>query len=268
MLAIVRGAGDIASAIALRLARSGMSVAMTEVEHPLTVRRTVAFSEAVRTGKTIVEGVTAVRARDLDHARELLGDCGVVPVLVDPECSCLALKPDVLVDAILAKRNLGTTMQMAPIVIGVGPGFTAGVDCHAVVETMRGHTLGRAYYEGSALPDTAVPGLIGGFAGERVLRCPADGIFRCDAQIGDHVEQGQAVAHVGEAPVVAMLTGVLRGLLADGVPVHAGLKCGDVDPRGDSGYCRLVSDKGLAVAGGVLEAILHLSGVLGDSTRR
>ncbi len=267
MLAVVRGAGDIASAIALRLVRCGAAVVMTEVPQPLTVRRTVAFSEAVRAGSAQVEGVTAIRARDLSHVRELLGQGGVIPVLVDPGCTSVALGPDVLVDAILAKRNVGTTMDMAPIVVAVGPGFTAGVDCHAVVETMRGHTLGRAYYEGSALPNTAIPGLIGGFAGERVLRAPAAGVFRCVAAIGDHVEQGQVVAYVGEEPVRAMLTGVLRGLLADGVAVHAGLKCGDVDPRADSGYCQLVSDKGLAVAGGVVEAILHLSGVLGGFSR-
>lgn len=149
MLAVIRGAGDIASAIALRLVRCGASVLMTEIEQPLTVRRTVAFSEAVRMGKAQVEGVTAVRARDAFHALDLLSGEGVVPVLVDPVCACVKdVAPDAVVDAVLAKRNLGTTMDMAPIVVGVGPGFTAGVDCHAVVETMRGHTLGRAYYEG------------------------------------------------------------------------------------------------------------------------
>ena len=261
MLVVVRGAGDIASAIALRLRRCGMAVVMTEIAHPLTVRRTVAFSEAVRLGKTQVEGVTAVLARDVSHVRELLAR-GVIPVLVDPACACLGeLAPDVVVDAILAKRNVGTSLAMAPVVVGVGPGFTAGVDCHAAVETMRGHTLGRAYYEGSALPNTAVPGLVGGFAGERVLRAPADGAFRGAAAIGDHVEQGQVVAFAGDVPVVATLTGMLRGLLADGVQVTRGLKCGDVDPRDDASYCNLVSDKGLAVAGGVLETILHVRAV-------
>ena len=244
MLAVIRGAGDIASAIALRLVRCGASVLMTEIGQPLTVRRTVAFSEAVRMGKAQVEGVTAVRARDASHALELLSGEGVVPVLVDPACACVKdVAPDAVVDAVLAKRNLGTTM-----------------DCHAVVETMRGHTLGRAYYEGSALPNTAVPGLVGGFAGERVLRAPSDGEFRGVATIGDHVEEGQVVAYAGDAPVVATLTGVLRGLIADGVQVRQGLKCGDVDPRDQSGYCGLVSDKGLAIAGGVLEAILHVGG--------
>lgn len=268
MLTVIRGAGDIATAIALRLVRCGFSVVMTEVERPLTVRRTVAFSEAVRLGKTQVEGVTAVRARDGAHARALLAE-DIVPVLVDPACVCVAsLAPNVVVDAILAKRNLGTRMGMAPVVVAVGPGFTAGVDCHAAVETMRGHTLGRVYYEGSALPNTAVPGLVGGFAGERVLRAPADGVFRGVARIGDHVEQGQTVAYVGNAPVTATLTGMLRGLLADDVHVTCGLKCGDVDPRDDASYCGLVSDKGLAVAGGVLEAILAVGGNLSSNKNR
>ena len=164
----------------------------------------------------------------------------------------------------MAKRNLGTRITDAPCVIGVGPGFTAGVDCHAAVETMRGHYLGRVITDGSPIPNTNIPGLIGGFAGERVLRAPADGLFRGVCAIGDHVEEGQVVAYVGDAPVVAMLTGVLRGLIADGVRVSKGLKCGDVDPRGDACYCQLVSDKGLSVAGGVLEAILCLSGILGN----
>ena len=251
MLAIIRGAGDIATAIALRLWRCGISVVMTEIEQPLTVRRTVAFSEAVRLGQMQVEGVLAIRVRDVVQAKEVLERKNAIPVLIDPDCRCIELMPDVVVDAILAKRNLGTSMDMASVVVGVGPGFTAGKDCHAVVETMRGHTLGRTYYEGSALPNTAVPGLVGG-------------LFRGVCAIGDHVEEGQVVAYVGDAPVVAMLTGVLRGLIADGVRVSKGLKCGDVDPRGDACHCRLVSDKGLSVAGGVLEAILCLSGILGN----
>ena len=246
MLAIIRGAGDIASAIALRLHKCGVSVIMTEVEHPLTVRRAVAFSEAVRSGKTQVEGIVGIRAESADDALRRALE-GVIPVLVD---------------AILAKRNVGTAIDMAPIVIGVGPGFTAGDDCHAVVETMRGHTLGRVYYEGSALPNTAVPGLVGGFAGERVLRAPNGGTFREVASIRDHVEAGQVVAYVDDAPVIATLTGTLRGLLAGGTRVTKGLKCGDIDPRDEVSHCETVSDKGLAVAGGVLEAILNLSDTL------
>ncbi len=267
MLAVIRGAGDIASAIALRLVRSDIQVIMTEIAHPLTVRRTVAFSEAVRLGSATVEGVEARLVRNTREALETLAHTDAIPVLVDPECRCIEAHPDAVIDAILAKRNLGTTLDMAPTVIGVGPGFTAGVDCHAVVETMRGHTLGRAYYEGSALPNTAVPGLVGGFAGERVLRASADGVFRGVAAIGDCVEAGQVVAYSGDGEVVAMLSGVLRGLVADGVYVTQGLKCGDVDPRGDASYCDLISDKGLAVAGGVLEAILHLSGVLSEPAK-
>ena len=261
MLAVIRGAGDIASAIALRLHRSGISLMMTEVEQPLTVRRTVAFSEAVRLGECQVEGVAAKHVESAVQAMDLIrSGCNAIPVLVDPECRCCdELHPDVLVDAILAKRNVGTAMHMAPVVIGIGPGFTAGVDCHAVVETMRGHTLGRVYYEGSALPNTAVPGLVGGFAGERVLRAASEGEFRGVAAIGDTVQEDQVVAYVGGVPILATLNGVLRGLVADGVYVSKGLKCGDIDPRGDVSYCALVSDKGLAVAGGVLEAILHLN---------
>lgn len=262
MLVAIRGAGDIASAIALRLKRCGFAIAMLEVAEPLTIRRTVAFSEAVRAGQTIVEEVSAQRAANAEEALRLIED-GAIPVLVDPEGASIAqLSPHVVVDAILAKRNLGTTCNMAPIVVAVGPGFTAGVDCHAVVETMRGHTLGRTYYQGSALPNTNIPGLVGGFAGERVLRAPADGTFTCLASIGDHVDPGSIVARVAGQPVTATIGGVLRGLLADGTPVTAGLKCGDVDPRDDASYCSLVSEKGLAVAGGVLEAILHLDGNL------
>ena len=259
MLVLIRGAGDLASGVALRLWRSGLRVVMTECAQPTTIRRTVAFSEAVLKGMTKVEDVEARLAHDAGEALDLL-DCRLLPVLIDPEASCkAALHPDALVDAILAKQNLGTTIHDAPIVIGVGPGFAAGEDCHAVVETMRGHTLGRVYYSGAALPNTAVPGLIGGFAGERVLRAPADGVFRGLRRIGDRVEAGETVGYVADQPMVCTISGVLRGLLADGVPVTKGLKAGDVDPRGKPEYCLTVSDKALAVGGGVLEAILHLS---------
>ena len=172
-----------------------------------------------------------------------------------------------MVDAILAKRNLGTTRDMAPAVIGVGPGFTAGLDCHAVVETMRGHTLGRVYYTGSALPNTAVPGLIGGYAGERVLRAPADGVFRRLREIGDLVEAGDVAATVEGEPMVCTISGVLRGILADGTPVFKGMKAGDVDPRAKVENCYTVSDKALAVGGGVLEAVLRLTGAIENAER-
>ena len=183
----------------------------------------------------------------------------MVPVLVDPDGDCIRqLKPDAVVDAILAKRNLGTRMDMAPAVVAVGPGFTAGEDCHAVVETMRGHYLGRVLYNGAALPNTNIPGLIGGYAGERVLRAPADGVFQGARQIGDLVRAGDTAGYVNGVPMLCTIDGVLRGLMADGVPVTKGLKSGDVDPRCAPEHCLCASDKALAVGGGVLEALLHL----------
>ena len=254
---LIRGAGDLASGIALRLWRAGMGVVMTEIPRPTAIRRTVAFSQAVFDGETRVEDVTAKLANGPEAALALLG-AGVLPLLVDPDCRCReAIQPDGLVDAILAKRNLGTTIHDAPVVVGVGPGFTAGIDCHAAVETMRGHSLGRVLYTGSPLPNTNVPGLIGGFAGERVLRAPADGIFRAALRIGDRVRAGDVAGWVGDEPMVCTLDGILRGLLASGIPVHRGMKAGDVDPRGDPAYCQTASDKALAIGGGVLEAILH-----------
>lgn len=257
MLVVIRGAGDLASGIALRLYRCGFQVAMTETGQPTTIRRTVAFSPAVTCGEAVVEGVPGRRADSVSDAKRLL-DSGVIPVLIDPDGLCIPqLHPDALVDAILAKRNLGTRITDAPVVVGVGPGFTARVDCHAVVETMRGHYLGRTIYEGSAQPNTGIPGLIGGFAGERVLRAPADGIFHPLLEIGAQVHMGDIAATVDGVPMLCTLDGVLRGILPDGTPVHKGLKSGDIDPRCELRHCFSVSDKALAVAGGVLEAILH-----------
>ena len=260
MRVLIRGAGDLASGIALRLHRSGMEVAMTDIATPTAIRRTVAFSQAIVAGEWTVEDVTAVRCETAAEGERLIAT-GRIPVYVDPECRIREeLRPDALVDAILAKRNLGTTLQDAPVVIGVGPGFTAGVDCHAAVETMRGHTLGRVLYEGSPLPNTNIPGLIGGFAGERVLRAPADGVFTATRAIGDMVDAGDTVGTVAGKPMVCTIGGVLRGLLADGVVTFAGMKAGDVDPRGVREYCFTASDKALAIGGGVLEAVLGLSG--------
>lgn len=259
MLVIIRGGGDIATGIALRLYRSGMAVVICETPAPTSIRRTVCFSEAVRQGTAEVEGVAA-RLTDLEGVPGLLGQ-GVIPVLADPAGDCISsLSPDVVVDAILAKRNLGTHMELAPIVVAAGPGFTAGVDCHAVVETMRGHYLGRVIYDGSAQPNTNIPGLIGGYAGERVLRAPADGIFRGVRRIGDHVSCGDVAGYVGDVPMACTIGGTLRGLLADGIAVTRGFKCGDVDPRCSPAHCLCASDKALAIGGGVLEAILHLRG--------
>lgn len=262
MLTVIRGAGDMATGTALRLWRSHIQVVMTEVARPTAIRRTVCFSEAIVHGEAAVEGVRACRAEDPAQALALLRS-GVIPVLQDPEAACIpVLKPDAVVDAILAKKNLGTRMSDAPVVVGVGPGFTAGVDCHAVVETMRGHYLGRVIYEGSAQPNTGIPGLIGGFAGERVLRAPADGVFRQLLDIGAQVKVGDIAATVNGEPMVCTLDGVLRGILPDGTPVFKGMKSGDVDPRCKIEHCYCASDKALAVGGGVLEAILNLSGTL------
>lgn len=259
MLIVIRGGGDLATGVALRLYRSGMDVVICETAVPTSIRRTVCFSEAVRLGEMMVEGVTARRAVP-EEVPALLA-AGIIPVLVDPEGACIpGLRPDAVVDAILAKRNLGTSMDMAPIVVAAGPGFTAGVDCHAAVETMRGHYLGRVIYEGSPLPNTNIPGLIGGYAGERVLRAPADGAFAGAKRIGDRVEAGDVAGYVAGKPMVCTIGGTLRGLLADGVPVTKGMKRGDVDPRCEEAHCRCASDKALAVGGGVLEAILYFSG--------
>ena len=259
MLVVIRGAGDIATGIALRLWRSHIRVVMTEIPQPTAIRRTVCFSQAVVHGTARVEDVTAKRAETAEEALQIL-KYGIIPVLPDPEGNCIPqLGPDVLVDAILAKRNLGTQITDAPVVIGIGPGFTAGADCHAVVETMRGHYLGRSLYEGSAMPNTGIPGLIGGFAGERVLRAPADGVFHQLLEIGQQVQQGDVAATVNGEPMICTLDGVLRGILADGTPVHKGMKAGDIDPRCEREHCYCASDKALAVGGGVLEAILALS---------
>lgn len=262
MLVLIRGAGDIATGIALRLYRGGLRVVMTDLPQPTAIRRTVCFSQAIVLGETTVEGVRAVRADTASQALERLAE-GAVPVLPDPALTCLtSLRPDALVDAILAKKNLGTHITDAPVVVGVGPGFTAGTDCHAVVETMRGHTLGRVIYDGAALPNTNIPGLIGGYAGERVLRAPADGVFHQILNIGDEVKAGDIAGEVDGQPMRCTIGGVLRGLLADGTPVHKGMKSGDVDPRCRPEYCATASDKALAVGGGVLEAILHFSTIL------
>ena len=262
MLVLIRGAGDIATGIALRLHRAGLRVVMTDLPAPTAIRRTVCFSPAILHGETEVEGVRALRADSPEQALSLLAQ-GVVPVLPDPDCRCRGqLHPDALVDAILAKKNLGTRITDAPVVVGIGPGFTAGEDCHAVVETMRGHTLGRVIYRGSALPNTNIPGLIGGYAGERVLRAPEDGIFRQLLDIGAEVQPGDVAGEVDGQPMRCTIGGVVRGILPDGTPVHKGMKSGDVDPRCRPEYCTTASDKALAVGGGALEAILHLTGAL------
>lgn len=254
---LIKGAGDLASGIALRLHRCGFLVAMTETAVPTTVRRTVAFSPAVYRGRCRVEDVEGIRcltAKEVEAATA----AGRIAVIVDEAANIKdGWKPDVLVDAILAKRNLGTRKEDAPTVIGVGPGFTAGVDCHCVVETKRGHYLGRCIWDGSAIPNTGVPGMIGGYAMERLIKATGDGRFRGCAAIGDSVKKGDLVGYAGDVPIYALIDGVVRGLLQDGVPVTAGMKAGDIDPRCEVSHCHTVSDKASAIGGGVLEGILQ-----------
>ncbi len=255
---LIRGAGDIASGIAVRLFRCGFTLAMTDLVHPTSIRRTVCFSEAVRQGSCAVEGIMAERAFSKADADEIWAR-GHIPVFADDDGSTLPLlQPDAVVDARLAKVNIDTSLSDAPIVIAVGPGFTAGQDCRAVVETQRGHYLGRAIYEGSAAPNTGVPGNIGGYTVERVIRAPQAGVFRPVHEIGDQVAADQIVAYVDEEPVRCRIGGTLRGILPEGAVVFAGMKSGDVDPRCQPDHCRCASDKALSVGGGVLEALLHL----------
>ena len=272
MKILIRGAGDLASGIACRLYRCGFQIVMTEIGVPTTVRRTVAFSPAIYLGEMMVEDIQAVRCDSMEEI-EAAVEQEKIAVVQDPQCHMVfQWKPDVVVDAILAKTNLGTTMKDAETVIGVGPGFTAGVDCHCVVETKRGHDLGRCIWEGSAIPNTGVPGMIGGYAKERLIKASADGIFKGMCKIGDLVEKDQVIGVVvkasgEEVPVKTQLSGVIRGLLQDGVPVTEGLKSGDVDPRNVVGSCYTVSDKATAIGGGVLEAIMKHQRMLGRRVR-
>jgi len=255
---VVKGGGDLATGVVHRLHRAGMHVLVTELPQPTVIRRTVAVASAVYQGQITVEDLVARLASSPDDVARCLTE-GTVPVLVDPKAEVIKWwRPDVVVDAILAKRNLGTRLNDAPVVIGLGPGFTAGVDVHAVIETQRGHYLGRVILEGQAAPNTGIPGPTMGYTEERVLRSPGSGVFYGCRQIGDPVQAGDVVAMVNEQPVVARISGVLRGLLADGLLVHPGMKVGDVDPRGQREFCFTISDKARAVAGGVLEAILYL----------
>jgi xanthine dehydrogenase accessory factor len=256
MVVVIKGAGDIASGIALRLVHAHFTVVMTEIASPTAVRRRVCFSEAVIQGQAVVEDIRARLVRDIQTMREAL-TAGCIPVWVDPAGDVVKrVVPDVVVDGIIAKRNLGTRITDAPVVIGVGPGFTAGGDCHAVIETMRGHTIGRVITQGSALPNTGIPGDIGGYTVDRLLRAPTTGVFEARRDIGDRVRKGEPVALVAGLPVYAGVEGIVRGLLPSGIPVTSGMKVGDVDPRCELFHCFTVSDKALSIAGGVLEGIL------------
>ena len=271
-LIVVRGAGDLATGTIHRLKKAGFRLLVLEAEHPAAIRRQVALSEAVYAGSARVEDVEAVRM-DVDLAekknrKELLEQemeriwkKDGVPVLVDPVgLSIAALRPAVVVDAILAKKNLGTTKEMAPLVIALGPGFTAGEDVDVVIETKRGHNLGRVIRSGSAVPNTGIPGIIGGYGKERVMHAQAEGILRNAASIGDIVEARAVIAEIetenGTVPVEASLSGLLRGLIRDGFPVTKGFKIADIDPRKEElQNCFTISDKARCIAGSVLEVI-------------
>ena len=260
MVVVIKGAGDLASGIALRLYHARLKIVMTDLPVPTAVRRTVAFSEALRLGSTEVEDVRAERADNIEQVKDCLSR-GVIPVIPDRESGIISLLgPEVKVDAVIAKRNLGTSIDDAPLVIGVGPGFTAGEDCHAVIETKRGHTLGRVIWKGSAIPNTGIPGNIGGETVNRVFRSPADGVFHPQKDFGDIVNNGEIVANVDGVPVFAATRGMIRGMLQDGIYVTKGFKCGDIDPRGTSADYTTVSDKAMAIAGGVLEAVMSYAG--------
>ena len=258
-LILILGAGDLASGVALRLHRAGLKVVMTELPQPLAVRRLVCFSEAVYTGEATVEGVSAKRVKDpTDNLRVLMVlTKGSIPLLVDPQAeSVKAIHPTVVVDARMTKKRAELISTPIQLIIGLGPGFVPGENCHAAIETSRGHMLGRVYWQGAPQEDTGVPDEVSQHRAERVLRAPAGGLLETHAEICDHLYEGQLVAEVAGQQVLAPFAGTLRGLLRPGVEVQPGLKIGDVDPRDDPLYCTLVSDKSLAVGGGVLEAIL------------
>jgi xanthine dehydrogenase accessory factor len=254
---LIRGAGEMASGTACRLHHSGFfKILMTEIEHPIAVRRMVSLCEALHHDSWSVEGVRAVRVSSVNDAEGLWND-RAIPLLVDEENRAKhILKPDIAIDAILAKKNLGTTIDDAPLVIGMGPGFSAGTNVHCVVETNRGHDLGRLISEGEASPNTGVPGDIAGRTAQRVLRSPSDGVFESNLEIGALVDEGEVIGHVGGEEVRAGLKGVLRGLIRPGTSVDKNLKIGDVDPRGKRAYCYTISEKARAIGGSVLEAIL------------
>ncbi len=250
---MIRGGGDLATGVAWRLTRAGWPVVVTELALPLTIRRTVAVSSAVTDRRYRVEGMEAVLAAD-PGAALALATRGAVAVMVSPELP--SIEAAVVVDGRLAKRNIDTTIDDAPLVIGLGPGFTAGVDCHAVVETMRGHHLGRVLWTGSAAPNTGTPGEIGGRSAERVIRAPVEGCASWQVSIGDLVDAGQPLGQVGRQPLAAPFAGTVRGLIHESVQLAPGMKIGDIDPRCDPVACHEISDKALAIGGGVTEAVL------------
>lgn len=258
MKILIKGAGDLASGIAYRLHKAGFPLLMTELPQPMAIRRSVAFAQAVFDGEAMVEDSKGILVDSLQKAYAVIEE-GFIPVLADPETACQKeFQAPVIIDAMLAKRNINTSIGDAPMVIALGPGFYAGKDCHAVIETQRGHNLGRIYYEGAAADNTGVPGDVGGHSLKRLLKAPTAGIFEPVKTLGDLVQRGEIIAYCGEQPLRAEIDGCLRGLLYRGLPVQEGMKVGDIDPRGKVSYCDTVSDKARALGGAALEAILTL----------
>lgn len=258
LLAIIRGGGDLATGVAWRLSRVGVAVVVTELPQPLTVRRTVALSQAVHDGSVDVEGLRGELAKTISAAAELAraGRYETAAVVVSPGLpGADAVGADIVVDARLAKRNIDTSKSDAALVVGLGPGFTAGADCDAVVETMRGHHLGRVIWSGTAAPNTGTPGVVGGHGSQRVLRAPVAGIVAWNSSIGDIVTAGQQLGWIGDQAITCPIDGLVRGLINPGLQVPSGLKIGDVDPRADPSACREISDKALAIGAGVVEAV-------------
>lgn len=255
---LIKGAGEMASACAWRLHSANIRrLCMLDLKHPLAVRRTVSFCPALEKGRAVVEGIEAVAVRDWAGIRDAWARHAIAVALVEDWHAIDGAAPDIVVDAILAKRNLGTTRQEAPLVIGLGPGLEAGRDVDLVVETNRGHNLGRIIEAGCAEANTGIPGSIAGHTADRVVRAPAAGVFASDLAIGDRVEKGDVLGRVAGRTVAAGTGGVLRGLIRTGTEVPAGLKLGDIDPRGEADYCATISDKARAIAGSVLEAVMR-----------
>jgi xanthine dehydrogenase accessory factor len=253
---VIRGGGDLASGVALRLHRAGIGLAILELEKPMAVRRTVSFAEAIYSGSIEIEGVIGRHAEKMEDCERIAYE-GEIPVLIDPKGEYLkAQGPKAVVDARMTKRTPVNGFGGRQILIGLGPGFVAGENCDAVVETIRGHNLGRVFWQGSAQVDTGVPGTIASYNLDRVLRAPADGNVNAKVAIGDKLAGGDVVAIIGETELRTRFDGVLRGLVHPALRVHKGMKIGDIDPRNDPSYCWRVSDKALAIGGGVLEALL------------
>lgn len=278
-LILVRGAGDLASGIIWSLSYAGLRVVCVDIEKPSCIRTEVSFSNAIYDNVKTLNGITCVHVKDVNDI-EAIHESGKVALMIDPTAQILkTIKFDVVVDAILAKRNTGTTIDMADIVIGVGPGFTAGVDCHYAVETMRGHMLGTVYEKGSPIPDTGTPGLIASHSSDRVMHAPCEGIFHNVHKIGDIVLKGDVLSKIEEyidgkptgntKDLNASIDGLLRGILRDGFYAKNGLKCADIDPRiSEHDNCFTISDKSRAIGNATLSAVLHGLSAIEERTNK